>query len=109
MTCSDGAQLKLNSTMKTEDIPEKTQGNAFETKIGDTQYCNTEYLEHERFMLLTDSQEIEATMNSVSSNVVDRGEVTGVLATASNGDFDEIWVTTENNPYLGSAEYTRVL
>lgn len=57
---------------------------------GSTLKLGAAYLQHKRFTLLTDSQDIAAACDAIGVNPAD---VSGVLAHVADGDYVEVWIT----------------
>lgn len=74
--------------------------------IGQSRPLGDGYLQHARFTLLQDSQDIAALCESIGLNV-DR--VSGALVDIDNGDYVEVWVTCYRAPYAIDSVYECVI
>lgn len=62
-------------------------------------------LQDEKYLLLTDSQELEAIREYVGLEETP----TGALVTVIDGDYGEVWVSYWNRPWELGAVYERVV
>ena len=61
------------------------------------------HLQDEKYMLLTDSQDIDDVCSDFPE--LDRTAITGALVVLGDGDYDEVWVTESSTPYSVYADY----
>ena len=66
--------------------------NNMDTKIGDTMILSDEYLQNERFMFLTDSQELEAILDHMDKDIKElwNNDLTAALVEVGDGDYNEV-------------------
>lgn len=76
------------------------------TPVGALLMLQAEYLQNDRFALLTDSQDIAAVCESIG---IKPDNVSGILADARDGDYCEVWTCRFRRPFEFSAVYERVL
>jgi hypothetical protein len=55
--------------------------------------------------LLTDSQEIDAVLDTIGCNLLD---ITGAIVVIHHGDYETIWLTQSSRPYDVNSEYFKI-
>lgn len=69
-------------------------------KIGAIRSSGRFYLQNARFKFLTDSQDINETLNGITlPKLVERENVSALLVAIIDADKLEIWATTSTRPY----------
>ena len=82
-----------------------------DTKIGDTMILSDEYLQNERFMFLTDSQELEAILDHMDKDIKElwNNDLTAALVEVGEGDYNEVWFSDASSPWNTCNYYERVI